>query len=132
MEQYGLRVADVFPHWQTELLKKFPPDGWGDFADLDPEGQRQVLSRLRESPAERESLLKRNPLLYWESGGATQIEQCAQAVQKHYSLEPSGRRLLAMYASVLESSRGEPAPLDHAERILTEFLAPGRFRLIRM
>ena len=132
VEQYGLSADGVFPHWQTELLEKFPSDGWGDFADLDPEGQRQVLSQLRESPAERESLLKRNPLLYWDPGESTQIEQCAQAVQKHYSLEPSGRRLLAMYASVLESARGELVPLDHAERILTEFLAPGRFRLIRM
>ncbi len=132
VRQYELEPDEMFPDWHRRLLAKFPPGGWGDFADLDAEGQQQVLAHLAGNPKDRKLLMQRNACLTWEDGDSGTIAQCAKAVQKHYSLEPAGRRLLAMYSAVLESAPGELAPLERAERILADFLAPDRFRLIRM
>ncbi len=132
VEQYELDLAAAFPQWEQRLLEKFPRGGWGDFGNLDHQSQQQVLFRLATSSEDCKLLKQRNPHTTWENADFGAIAECAKAVQEHYSLEPSGRRLLAMYSAVLESARGELVPLGGAERILVEFLAPDRFRLIRM
>ncbi len=132
VQPYELDPSAVFPDWEARLLQKFPPNGWGDFADLAPQGQQQVLARLVEAPGELQEFKQRNSSMTWEPGCNEAIAQAAKAVRQCYSLEPSGRRLLAMYSAVLGAAAEEPVPLGQAERILVDFLAPDRFRLIRM
>lgn len=108
-----------------------------DFGDLDEPLQEQVIRRVSESDADRRSVLDANPWI--DQAFSSQPGQAAELVRhnveligRHFSLSASGRRLLDLYKRVVSSPRaGRPEPLQHASRILDQFLDLKRFRLIR-
>ena len=60
------------------------------------------------------------------------IQHNVQAIDRHFSQLPSGRRLLDLYRQVAASPRDQrPCPQPDGERILDEFLDFRRFRPIR-
>jgi len=66
-----------------------------------------------------------------EDAGAA-IEHNARVIHEHFSLIPSGERLLKVYRAIADSPRsGAMYPLDKSRLILDAFLAMDRFRLLR-
>jgi hypothetical protein len=113
------------------------PNGLVDFADLDEPFQEQVIRRVCHSRSDRLGLRECNPwidqaLAAGRDEVAGLIRQNVEAIGRHFSLLPSGKRLLALYQRVAGSGRGRRLePLRHPERILDRFLSLERFRLIR-
>jgi len=108
-----------------------------DFGDLDEPLQERVIERVCSSDQDRRELLECNPWIDQAfsidpADAATLIRHNVEAISRHYSLVPSGQRLLNLYRRVASSPRGtSPVPLQHADRILDRFLDLERFRLIR-
>lgn len=107
-----------------------------DFGDLDELQQRRVLDIVRSDARSRRRGLDANPRLEASlavdgESASTVVAHNAQVVKEHFSLVPSGRRLLEMYGAVPLGTAAEPYPLSHPERLLDIFLAPERFRMIR-
>ena len=111
--------------------------GQVDFGDLDEPLQEQVIRLICDDEKHRRRLLDGNPGLETSLGpirpdAAERIRHNAEAIERDFSLEPSGRRLLEIYNRVTAAPRtDDPAPLDNAPRILDAFLDLHRFRLIR-
>ena len=65
-------------------------------------------------------------------GAAAAIEHNARVIHEHFSLVPSGERLLKVYGAIAESPpSGAMHPLEKPRHILDAFLAVDRFRLLR-
>ncbi|MBN1910556.1 MAG: hypothetical protein JW818_12500 [Pirellulales bacterium] len=113
------------------------PDGRVDFGDLVEPMQRQIIQRVWTDSAARRRVLDENPgleetLAVRRADAADVVRHNAQAIDAHFSLEPSGRRLLRLLEQVAASPRTSSLdPLPYPERILDAFLDPMRFRLIR-
>ena len=125
MNMYGraLRPADV------DLAIHAATDGDRvDFGRLDEDLQEQVIRRLLDTPS-LVSELKPSTLLSEDPLGQV-IEMNRGIVQREYNAEQYGRRLMAIYRSLLTSA---VVPLDalRAETLLDKFLAPERFYLMR-
>jgi len=112
-------------------------NGMIDFADFDEAMQRDVLAQARDDRPFRQRVEQANPLVAAalgataESAVATIAENIA-VIEREYSAEAVGRRLLGAYRDVAAAQRGGPVvPLDAAHRILEAFVSPGRFRLLR-
>lgn len=105
-----------------------------DFGDLDEPLQERVIERVGSSERDRRELLECNRWIgeaFSIDAGAL-VRHNVEAIGRHYSLVPSGRRLLDLYRRVVSSRReASLAPLQHADRILDRFLDLSRFRLIR-
>jgi hypothetical protein len=124
------------PSDETAALEAKTADGLVDFADLDETGQRQVIRIVLASEAERRRVLEENPWMSDSFASCTSAESLirrnAEAVEKHFSLRPSGNRLLEIYQRAFSSPRNDtPRALSHPSRILDRFLDLCRFRLIR-
>jgi len=107
-----------------------------DFGDLDEPLQERVIERVASSEPDRRVLLEFNPWLgeafSIDGAAAALVRHNVEAIGRHYSLVPSGRRLVDLYRLVAFSPRGTSLrPLPHADRILDRFLDLRRFRLIR-
>ena len=64
---------------------------------------------------------------------ATTIEEQAEVVRRHYSLQAVGKRLAQIYRSLIISAPGgETEPLPHGEAILNTFLQLRRLHPIRL
>lgn len=125
------------PAGLTGLLDARIEGGLVDFADLDETLQQQVLRIVCRSDAARRRLLQcnewvRRALSIRRDEVSTEIEANARVIERHFSLVPSGRRLLDLYGQVGASGRAEsPEPPLDGQRILSEFLDFARFRPIR-
>jgi hypothetical protein len=122
----------------SEALDAKTAGGLADFGDLDERLQEGVLQRVCQSERDRREVLKRNPWIEPAFCPADAehvsalVRQNSEAINRHFSLDRSGRRLLKTYRQVADSPRDKGAkPLEHADRILDSFLRLERFRLIR-
>jgi hypothetical protein len=140
LDAYGRTLAAYGreePDDELDALEAKLEDGLVDFADLDEPRQAQVLRIVAESEAHRGRVLEANPWLgdlfdIPPEAADERIRHNAAAIAGGYSLVPSGRRLLDLYGRVAEEDRSAPPePLPGAPGILDEFLALGRFRLMR-
>jgi hypothetical protein len=108
-----------------------------DFGDLDEPLQEQVIRRVSESDADRRQVLDCNPWI--DRAFSSDADQTAELVRhnveligRRFSLSASGQQLLDLYGRAVSSPRaGRPKPLEHAARILDQFLDLKRFHLIR-
>ena len=111
--------------------------GQVDFGDLDEPMQRTVIETVCRDPEKRQQVLDANPHLPEAFAvrldtASNVIRQNAESIRQHFSLEPSGQRLLNIYTQVAASGRDEPPqPLSGTDKVLDQFLRPDRFRLIR-
>jgi hypothetical protein len=125
------------PQGLPRLLEARTADGLVDFADLDETLQQQVLRSVVGSRQNRGRVLQCNEwigraLSISRDEVAEVVEANARAIRQHFSLIPSGRRLLDLYRQIAASPRTEgPQPLPHGGRIVQEFLDFARFRPIR-
>jgi hypothetical protein len=112
-------------------------DSLVDFGDLDEPWQRQVLKRVLDDPGSRQSVFDHNPgleaaLAVGREGAAAAIEHNARVIHEHFSLVPSGERLLKVYGAIADTPpSGAMHPLEKPRHILDAFLAVDRFRLLR-
>jgi len=113
-------------------------DGRVDFADLNSDLQEQVIRIVCGNRARIEELLAGNPWLgeamrVTRASSAEQIAANVAVIEKTYSLEPSGQRLVDVYRATGEAPRDRaPEPLENPGGLLARFLTPGRFRPIRL
>ena len=112
--------------------------GLADFGDLDERLQEQVLERVCRSDRDHRQVLDLNPWIEPALSPADPdhvsalVRQNSDAINRHFSLERSGRRLLSLYRQVEAPPQKEGVkPLGQADRILGSFLRLERFRLIR-
>jgi len=140
LEGYGRTLAayrQPEPPGTAAGLEAKTADGLVDFGDLDEPLQRHVIRIVCQSDNARRRVLDCNRWIGRAMSKDPQescrlIEQNVAAINGHFSLLPSGRRLLNVYERVTASPRGDPPkPLEHADRILGRFLDLRRFRLIR-
>ncbi|MCA9073334.1 MAG: hypothetical protein KDA84_30630, partial [Planctomycetaceae bacterium] len=114
------------------LVESKIQSGGFDFGELDEEMQMQVIQRVHANSTAREELLAENPSL--DLSTADQSELIAEnkaIIREKYSLTGSGERLFAIYRNLLDSSPSEIEPLLSSDGILSAFLDPQKFRLIR-
>ena len=108
-----------------------------DFGDLDEQLQLQLINVLRHDAARRDDLISINPilgqcLLPSRRAAADHIDENARIAGESYGKEALGRRLVALYGTILEESPTDNVDvLPHGEQILDSFLKPERFRLLR-
>jgi glycosyltransferase involved in cell wall biosynthesis len=136
LHAYGRTPHDYDDLWRS-LATKVEADTI-DFADLDEILQQQVLHRLHRSAANRQKLLALNPVvasvLHSQPGDCdVTIVHNQGVICREYGLERIGRKLYGIYCRVLTCYE----PHDHvasvrAEWILEQFLAPDRFRPLRV
>ncbi len=111
--------------------------GLVDFGDLDESMQRTVIEAVCRDAENRQQVLDANPQLseafaVRPDTASDVIRHNAEAIRQHFSLEPSGQRLLNIYTQVAASDRDEtPQPLPGTDKVLDQFLRLDRFRLIR-
>lgn len=125
------------PEDLSEQLSTKIGGGLVDFGDLDEALQRQVLRIVCRSEANRRHVLQAN--MWIQQALSIRLDDVSgivrhnvQAIDRHFSRLPSGRRLLDLYRQVAASPRDQrPSPLPDGERILDEFLDFRRFRPIR-
>jgi hypothetical protein len=122
----------------SDRLEAKTAGGLADFGDLDEPLQESVLSRVCHNEPDRRELLQCNPWIEPAFGSSDAehvsalVRQNAEAINRHFSLTRSGRRLLGIYRQVADSPRDKQVkPLAHAERLLDFFLQLERFRLLR-
>ncbi len=113
-------------------------DGLADFGDLDERLQERVLGRVCQSERDRREVLACNPWiepLFCPPDAehvSALVRQNAEAINRRFSLDRAGQRLLKTYRQVAASPRDKGTkPLEHADRILDAFLRLERFRLLR-
>ena len=117
------------PHdFVDRALDAFVQGGKVDFGRLDEELQMQVLERLINSPDARQQLFPAG--LPDITGARCKCFDNRHAVLDQYSIEKFGERLLRVYGKVAKSPHRPQPPLN-AQELLTEFLAPERFCLLR-
>jgi glycosyltransferase involved in cell wall biosynthesis len=131
LKSFGLPPIDPSA-WDGIVSRKIR-SGCIDFGDLNESMQEQIIRRVAADAAARTELLERNRAIDAAIGGdAAVIERNRQLIEREYSLEPSGRRLHEVYQAVLsEPKAGDVSAPADAEQILSSFLDPTRYRLIR-
>ena len=131
LKLFGLPPIDPSA-WDGIVSRKIH-NGCIDFGDLNEPMQELIVRRVATDTAARTELLERNPAIGTAGGDdAAVIERNRQLIEREYSLEPSGRRLHEVYQTVLaEPKSGDISAPANAERILSSFLDPARYRLIR-
>ena len=133
LEAYGRQQPDGL----SEQLDARTEGGLVDFGDLDEALQQQVLRIVSRSDEDRRRVLQCNgwiqqALSIRREEVSEVIEANARAIRRHFSLVPSGRRLLQVYRQLAASPRAEgPERPPNGERILQVFLEFARFRPIR-
>ncbi|MDG1138055.1 MAG: hypothetical protein P8N49_00860 [Opitutales bacterium] len=98
-----------------------------DFGRLDENLQRQILLKLKRSPALLDQINKQIPL---KVPSIKAIEKNNAAVLTQFSTLAYGNNLLTIYKQILD---GESDKIHYAEgeKLLTEFLSPLRLNLLR-
>ena len=105
-----------------------------DFGDLNEPLQKQIIRRVISDSSARGKLLELNPAIpsALHSDAGSDIGHNQKSIQQAYSLEPSGRYLQDIYQVILQAAAsGEVSRLPAGERILSSFIDPVRFRLVR-
>lgn len=135
------RVADAYERPPLEatqrdgLMNELTAGGNVDFGVLDSALQRETIARINGDSSARVRMLDLNPWIddaLHSAGDDALVQQNAAAVRSHYGLEPFGRKLSELYASLIASpSADEMGALPAGERILDEFVKPTRFHPIR-
>ncbi|GAK57397.1 group 1 glycosyl transferase [Candidatus Vecturithrix granuli] len=99
-----------------------------DFGKLNESLQQFVIQYLVNAPAARQEI--QPPTLCVSEPDPAMIRQNRQAVLEHFNLDIYGKRLMQLYQTVADS---EPETLNdiNADALLTQFLAPERFCLLR-
>jgi hypothetical protein len=121
-----------------DVLASRTAGGLADFGDLDERLQERVLERVCRSDEDRREVLRCNP---WIEPALSPtdpdhvsalVRHNRDAIDRNFSLDRSGRRLLSLYHEV-EASPQETgsSPLEGVDSILDAFLQLERFRLIR-
>ena len=126
-------------HWLSACLDEKIRDGKIDFGDLDVALQVRVIEQVAEDSSNRERLIELNPWAKEALGRRAAdwrplVTQNAEAVERNYSILPSGRRLLEVYQAVAatkETSLSRP-PMANAAAILDAFLDIRRFQPLRI
>ncbi len=133
LEAYGRTEPDDL----LERLRAKTDGPLVDFGDLDETLQRKVLGMVARNRARRHEALRHNrwlrrALFLPEPAASDAVRHNRQAIAKHFSAVPSGRRLLDLYRRAAASPRETSLrALPRPERILAKFLDFGRFRPIR-
>lgn len=92
-----------------------------DFGILDEELQRAVVRAARRDP---------RPFPHRLQSTASLVQRNRAVAETHYPLAAYGDRLAALYDTVLASTPG-PLAFADGQKLLDEFLAPGRINLLR-
>jgi glycosyltransferase involved in cell wall biosynthesis len=126
MKQSYAAYAKAWRHEELERAKEILiQDDRVDFGILDEELQRKVIRHLKEHPDDRNLLppfhTKTDPDL---------IETNREIVRSDYGIEAYGQRLLGVYKALANTSPGSVSSAPAAD-LLTAFLQPGRFNLLR-
>lgn len=102
-------------------------DDMVDFGCLDEWMQEQVLDRLLES---RENQKFLRDIIKPGAVDGERIRLNAESVRESFGLEAHGKRLIAVYQSIMNSPY---APMDFlpSDKVLASFLDPTRFNLLR-
>ena len=135
MQEFGQFGPDA--RLMQEMIEQKTEDGYVDFGDLDEPLQKDVIQRVIQDASCRRMIRDQNERLVRvfsgdEDGLTDDIAYNQQVIREQYAMEPSGRRLLALYQNVLGSHRdSQIEPVSSAGAILDRFLDFNRFRLIR-
>jgi len=147
-EIFGRTVAEAYRRTLAAYNRAGPSDwdrvlddkiesGLVDFGDLDEPMQRQVIRTVASEGKNGCRIIECNPwleeaLAVRPATASEVIRANVRVIREHFSLLPSGRRLLESYGRAVSSPRGDqPVPLPAPGRILDHFLDLKRFRLIR-
>ena len=117
--------------FERQFVKPIVQAGEIDFGRLDETAQQQVIRTVLDDPKAASTVREQVTIV----DDHVLIQRNATVVHRVFGKEASGRRLLAVYRSVLESpTEGDPSPID-AGSILTNpacgKLSLGKFRLLR-
>jgi hypothetical protein len=132
LEVYGLSAPSSQD--RDDMIARKIRDDCVDFGDLNELLQEQIIRRVISDSGARRKLLDLNPAipLALGSDASGDVEHNRRMIQQAFSLEPSGRCLRDTYQNVLRApASGQVSRLAAGERILSSFLDPVRFRLIR-
>lgn len=121
---YGRELA---AHDVDTAFDAFCRDGMVDFGRLNEDLQTPVLRRLRDDGQHCDRL--RQAMLDRLDFDADRIRRNRDVIAEHYGLEQYGKRLIDIYAGLVEG-QGTRQAVD-ADRILDAFLDPSRFNLLR-
>ncbi len=117
-----------------ETLQSMVVDDCVDFGSLSSATQIGVLERVCKDSDARDVLLSLNPkvCVAWP-GDEAELQAGAIAVRSRFGLLAAGRRLVQLYATVLnDAASSSVTALPHSERILQSFLHPTRLNPIRL
>lgn len=94
LKSYGLEFPGLYNSIRVDSAS-----GTVDFKDLDPEEQLKYITRVRESPGEKEKLIGMNPFLaiLFNSIEPDIIFRNRQIILNQFSLANYGKRLLELY-----------------------------------
>ncbi len=117
-----------------DMIARKIRDDCVDFGDLNEPLQEQIIRMVMSDSGARRKMLDLNPAIPLALGSDTSgdVEHNRRVIQRAYSLEPSGRCLHDTYQNVLRAPAScHVSRLAAGELILSSFLDPVRFRLIR-
>ncbi len=98
-----------------------------DFGRLNEPLQKAVIEQVVREPSLKQEVLP--PTLEGFGDHRSIISQNKQIVENQYNIQQYGNRLLDIYQTVAASQAGPVSGID-ADRLLDQYLAPERFRLL--
>ena len=130
-------AAAVWKSYRCEMPEKFPElvlksateNGMVDFANLDEENQRQVITKIIK---DREAWFQLNPSDFRFNGETDEktIVHNHNLVRQEYSLDKFVERLLSIYEKTAASEPGKDDNIPMTA-LLDCFMAPEQFYLLR-
>ncbi len=123
-DAYGRASGDAAEHAWANALE----DGRIDFGRLDETAQTAVIRRVHADPSAGQAL---QPRRLDASAADSVIQSNLGVVDRRYSLEGFGQRLLAIYATVAGSTPSATFGAADGETLLEHFLDPRRLTLLR-
>jgi glycosyltransferase involved in cell wall biosynthesis len=116
------------PEHMDRLWCQIVRDGRIDFGRLDETAQEEVIRRLAGNPAD---LARLRPCALMPPTDPMTTERNRLLVERDYSIAGYGRRLEALYSSLLDAPVTEAPQAGDAGALLDRFLDPERLCLLR-
>ncbi len=123
-EAYGCKLAEDAAQLAYDAIVE---KNTVDFGFLDERLQEQVISRVLESGEQQKELSR---ILRPTDVPLETINANAESIRQAFGLESYGKRLKSIYQTILDSPH-ERVDFLPSEKVLTRFLNPARFNLLR-
>jgi len=140
MEQFQNKLEGALDSYYAAYGRTLPADavenhiqhngksGFIDFACLDEDLQMAVIDQVRDDPGKAKFLFP-DPFNEWPE--AETVMENKSIVDREYSLEGYRTRLETIYERLMEAPGNAPEDSLNPSSLLSAFLDPARFRLLR-